>query len=671
MFKVDLVGRINKYKLSKNEILLPLYEAVVNSFQSIEELGNKKELEIRIKVLRDIRQDVLENKDKGESYPITGFIIEDNGIGFNENNYNSFLTSDSTYKKAKGGKGIGRFSWLKIFDDINIVSIYNENNKNQKVEFSFVLDNDNPIKDKINTETDEDRKTIVKLCNIKSEYCDKIPRELNKIGMKIIEHCLAYFIQEDAPRVIIEDNFDIIDLRKKFNKSLSIDVETESFKISGIKFDIQHIKLFESDGNKNRIHYCANWREVKTEPLNSAIPELKGKIKDGEREFLYSAYVSSSLLDDIVNDERTEFNYKLIDQDLLNQNGVTKNQIESEVVEVVKKYLKNYIEPIKKEKKEFIEGYIKKEKPQYKSLLKYKLKEIENLKCELSGEELELELFKIQQKFHLEVKKQGKEFLKENKIKDITKFEEYKKRYIDYIEKENEVGKSTLAEYIIHRKIVIDLFENAMNYNEQNKYALEEYIHNLIFPMKTVSDDIDYEKHNLWLIDERLSYHYYLASDLQMKNIEVINVDTKDRPDILILDNPVVLSNEDSKPFNALTLIEFKRPMRDDYTDEDNPINQVLRYTSDIRSGAKKDKKGRPISVTDNAPFYLYIIADLTPKLKQQAIFSGLKLTPDGLGYFGYKDSNELNAYIEIISYEKLLEDSKKRNRVLFDKLFK
>lgn len=671
MFKVDLVGRINKYKLSKNEILLPLYQAVVNSFQSIEELGNKKELEIRIKVLRDTRQEVLENKDRGDSYPITGFIIEDNGIGFNENNYNSFVTSDSTYKKAKGGKGIGRFSWLKAFDDINITSIYEEENKKQKVEFSFILDNNNPIKDKRIMETDEYRKTVIKLENIKTEYFDKIPRSLNRIGMKIIEHCLAYFIQEDSPRVIIEDNFDTIDLRKKFNESLAIDIETESFKIEEVEFNIQHIKLFEADGNKSRIHYCAHWREVKTESLSQFIPELKGKIKDGERDFLYSAYVSSTLLDNIVNDERTEFNYKLIEENLLNQSEINKNQIESKVIEVVKKYLKNYIEPIKKEKKEFIERYIKVEKPQYKFLLKYKLREIESLKCDLGDEELELELFKIQQRFQLEVKEQGKEFLKQNKIKDIKNFNEYKERYIDYIEKENEVGKSTLAEYIIHRKIVIDLLEDAMSYNDENRYSLEEYIHNLIFPMKTLSDEIDYEKHNLWLIDERLSYHYYLASDLEMKNIDVVNVDTKDRPDILILDNPVVLSNEDAKPFNALTLIEFKRPMRNDYTDEDNPINQVLRYTSDIRLGAKKDKKGRPITVTDSAPFYLYIIADLTPKLRQQAIFSGLKLTPDGLGYFGYKDSKELNAYIEIISYEKLLEDSKKRNRVLFDKLFK
>lgn len=671
MFKVDLVGRINKYKLTKNEILLPLYEAVVNSFQSIEELGNARNTEIRIKVIRDTQQEVLENKDKGESYPVIGFIIKDNGAGFNSKNYNSFITSDSTYKKDKGGKGIGRFSWLRTFENIGITSIYEEEGKREKLDFSFILDNSDPIKDKVLTITEEELLTTIKLENIKSEYYDKIPHELDKIGMKIIEHCLAYFIQPNSPRVVIEDNFDSIDLKKKFTESLSIDIDKEQFEIKGKQFDIQHIKLFESEGNKNRIHYCANMREVKTDSLNEIIPELKGKIKEGNRNFLYSAYISSSLLDDIVNDERTEFNYNLLEPNLLQQESITKKEIESKAVELVKKYLNNYIEPIKKEKKEFIQSYIKKKKPQYRSLLKYKQDEIENIKCNLKDVELELELFKIHQKFQYEVKKQGEEFLNQNKIENIKDVNEYKDKYMEYIEKENEIGKSTLAEYIIHRKIIIDLLEKSLNVNENNKYELESYVHNLIFPMKTVSDDVDYESHNLWLIDERLSYHYYLASDIKMKKIEEVNVNNDDRPDILVIDNAIVLSNEENKPFNALTMIEFKRPMRNDYTDEENPITQVFKYTRDIRKGISKDKNGRTITISENAPFYLYIIADITSKLIEQAENARLTRTPDGMGFFGYNEIKGINAYIEIISYEKLLVDSKKRNRILFDKLFK
>ncbi|CAB1249537.1 ATP-binding protein [Clostridium sp. MT-14] len=672
MFKVDIIGRVDKMRITKNDILLPLYEAIVNSFQSIEELNEiNDDKQIAINILRDMRQEPLENKDKEENYPIIGFIIRDNGIGFNDKNYDSFLTSDSTYKKQKGGKGIGRFTWLKTFTDISVRSVYVDKNNKRKIRsFSFVLDSD-PIKNLKDEYTQDELFTEVRLENMKDEYSSKLPKTKDKIGMKIIEHCLAYFIQKNSPRVIIQDNFGMIDLKKKFKESLSINMEEENFEVKNNKFHIYHIKLFESDDNKNRVHYCANSREVKTEPLNELIPDLNGKINDGDRDFVYSAYVSGKLFDNIVNDERTNFNYSLLEANLLNKYEITKKDIETEVVSTISNHLKQYLDPIKKEKREYIEAYIKRERPEYRPLLKHKQKEISNIKRNIKKEDLDLELFKIQQKFKYEVKKQGEEFLSKNKVKNIKNIDEYKRKYEEYVEKENELGKSTLAEYIIHRKIVIDLLEKSLNINADRKYVLESYIHNLIFPMKTISDDIDYENHNLWLIDERLAYHYYLASDIKMKDIENISVNTDDRADILVIDNAVALSDEDSKPYNALTIIEFKRPMRDDYTDEENPINQVLKYTRNIRKGNAKDKNGRNIIIAENSPFYLYIIADITPNLVEQAENATLTKTPDGMGFFGYNDSKNLNAYIEIISYEKLLEDAKKRNRILFDKLFK
>jgi hypothetical protein len=44
-----------------------------------------------------------------------------------------------------------------------------------------------------------------------------------------------------------------------------------------------------------------------------------------------------------------------------------------------------------------------------------------------------------------------------------------------------------------------------------------------------------------------------------------------------------------------------------------------------------------------------------------------LTQTPDSLGFFGY--SNNYGTYIEIISFDKLVSDAKKRNAVLFEKL--
>ena len=79
------------------------------------------------------------------------------------------------------------------------------------------------------------------------------------------------------------------------------------------------------------------------------------------------------------------------------------------------------------------------------------------------------------------------------------------------------------------------------------------------------------------------------------------------------------------------------------------------------------DKNGRLIKVGDNTRFYLYAICDITNSLKQIAKRRGFHETPDKMGMYWYNDNT--HAYMEIISFDKLIEDSEKRNRILFEKL--
>ena len=64
---------------------------------------------------------------------------------------------------------------------------------------------------------------------------------------------------------------------------------------------------------------------------------------------------------------------------------------------------------------------------------------------------------------------------------------------------------------------------------------------------------------------------------------------------------------------------------------------------------------------------YLYAVCDITTTLEQILDFHDFSQTPDKLGYYKYND--KMNAYIEILSYDKIINDAKKRNRILFDKL--
>ncbi|HCM77657.1 MAG TPA: hypothetical protein DIS90_14845 [Cytophagales bacterium] len=107
--------------------------------------------------------------------------------------------------------------------------------------------------------------------------------------------------------------------------------------------------------------------------------------------------------------------------------------------------------------------------------------------------------------------------------------------------------------------------------------------------------------------------------------------------------------------------------MRDDYSETENPISQVNKYAREIIEGDAKDKHDREFNFRPNTPIYTYIVCDLTKKLKAFAKDAGYKQLPSGDGYFSFNDN--YNMYIEIMSFDKVLKDSKERNRVLFEKL--
>jgi hypothetical protein len=195
---------------------------------------------------------------------------------------------------------------------------------------------------------------------------------------------------------------------------------------------------------------------------------------------------------------------------------------------------------------------------------------------------------------------------------------------------------------------------------------LEEIIHRIIYPMRATSEDVPYEQQNLWIIDERLSYHGYLTSDMPLDTTSVLLNDSKSRPDLMIFERALTFAEEEVA-LNSLVIVEFKKPDRSSYNKED-PVDQVYRLIREIKAGHFKDKNGREIKVqSERIPAYAYVICDTTREVEIIAENKGMWPTPDSLGYFGY--NQKLSAYVEIISYAKLLRDAKRRNRILFDKL--
>ena len=79
-----------------------------------------------------------------------------------------------------------------------------------------------------------------------------------------------------------------------------------------------------------------------------------------------------------------------------------------------------------------------------------------------------------------EILREGHELLS-----DGVGFDDYATRLANYMEKVTDLGQSDLANYVGHRRVVIDLLDFAITRQEDGKFVREDVIHELIVPMRS------------------------------------------------------------------------------------------------------------------------------------------------------------------------------------------
>ena len=658
---INFRGLVDLHTLPTSEPLLPLYEAVVNSIQSINQ-GNIPDGNIYIRIEREESPSLLE-RDNWET-DIENIIIHDNGCGFTEDNFKSFNTYASDFKKLLGCKGVGRMIWLKAFNSVKVESTYCEDDNWFHRSFTFDSVNAVSNESKESVSNNTYNSTTITLQNLRSKNKANTPKKISTIARDLLNHCFIYFVLGKAPKITISDGTESISVNSLFEKIRKEDISTVEFYIEDKSFQLIHFKNYNPNSSIHCLNMCANDRTVSSTNLQSVFSGVNSKFVNAEGTFVYNGYITSDYLDENVNRERTSFNIEDTQKSVFNK--VTKSEIVSKATELVFAYLKDELVAYNENKRGKIEYFIRNVNPRYRLLLRRYPECVDNILISDDEEKLELELFKQEQQYKLKLKEEGKEL--EKTIKSNINTADIVKKTTAYAEKLSEMGKSSLAEYILHRKAVLDILENNLKYQDDNRYAYEESIHQIVFPMQQTSDDVDYTAHNLWLIDEKLSYHYYLASDKKIKSMDPIQSASKNEPDIAIFDSPFAFTDESEQPFRNVTIIEFKRPGRESYGDSENPIQQVIEYMDDFTNGKIKTKDGLTIDGNSNIRFFCYILCDISEKLKKYIKQYDFQETPDGQGYYFY--SKNYNAYMEIVPYNKMIRDSKKRNKILFDKLF-
>lgn len=646
-------------------VYTPIVEVVVNAIQAIESKG-RTDGRIAIRIHRAEQLELV-----GGLPEVLSIEIEDNGVGFTDENRRSFDTLYTDLKINEGGKGFGRFTCLKYFEGLNVESVYQDKDGFKQRKFSMGKDNEIIVNEKISASVEQKSKTVVHLSVLKDGK--SVEKKLSTIARILVEKLLPYFITKDyvCPEILLSENdgTNPIRLNEFLSNDLSgvikeIPVEHNTFTLKGTQgeedFLVRVFKLYFPKTQKSKISLVAHKREVTGSAIHKYIPEffddfydkdVSGNINH-ERNFIVKAYVFSPYLDRNVSLERGEFEFKMESDVLL---GISQADIEYQAANISKDAVGSDIAVRQEKKRERVQSYVDEEAPWHKGMLD-KI-DIAGMPYNPSNEEIEGQLQKAKFTQETQIKVAVSQLLADSDLNNL------KENVLEIVSQISGTSKNDLVHYIALRRNILDIFEKSLQSDATGTYSSEGVVHDIIFPRKGNTDITSFEEHNLWIIDERLNFTGFVSSDLPLEG-------NSDFPDLLVY-NKRVLFRGDNEISNPVTIFEFKKPQRDDFVNpssKEDPVQQIVRYVNKIRDGDYKTPQGRKILVAENTPFYGYVVCDLTSKveawLEREKNF---KPMPDRLGWFQWLEN--INLYIEVISWDKVLKDAKMRNKIFFHKL--
>lgn len=434
-------GRIRNLSLAPNakNSLFPLFEAVMNSIHAVEDRFGKDNLS-KGKISIE-----LHRTEVGE---MEGFTVSDNGIGFNESNLASFRRMDSRAKEKIGGKGVGRLVWLKVLDEVLVKSVYDNGSNGLSVSFDF----------RISDPTDNltilpaDRSTtgsIVKLTPYKRDYAFHIPKKATTITNRLLAHFISYFINISHPKITVYDQDTEIDLFDAFSESVERDADFRfNVLLSGVSEDfVCHCFLLpkaisDDERSTNALHLGANGRAVKRFDMDGVIG-----LKAIDNKFAFLGYIESTALDDSVNDTRTDF-------------SLSEDEVES-IVDQAKERVKEFLAPelaeIREKQTEIITS-LRIEHPRFLSIQGTDGEIAEMLHYGTNRKE---DIFVELSRYSLRQYQRRKNAFKRSIEKKLPDVVAKAKEYVAELKQESV---SSLAEYVMKRKLVLDVFEESLKF---------------------------------------------------------------------------------------------------------------------------------------------------------------------------------------------------------------
>ncbi|PWG81186.1 ATP-binding protein [Pararcticibacter amylolyticus] len=563
--------------------------------------------------------------------------ITDDGDGFNQENYSSFCKYRTEFKKELGGKGVGRFVFLKVYE----YAIYKSQLKEGQEEVSFKFDLDFDTEDTKRASSNIDtNSTVVMLTHLTSQYKNqsknldrRIELNLDTIRERVLLNLIPtlFFYKKKKLRI----NIQIVD--DTTSKSVSItDADIPNFREQ--KFQVKNREgqlydfllnyiIFNANGNLHSF-YCANNRtvcEFTEKDLNITLP------------WGYSGFflLESDYLNTHVNNERNDFDIWPVRTDLFS----------SISWDMVNTALKGRIAEI-----------IKKDIPSAQQINKEKLHDIQNERPYLMNyiEDDDINMAGFLDKKHI-VEKAKKRFdtAKEKVLSNGGKSEYTNQELQEAIQ----LAQNELVSYINDRVLVLQRLKTLVDKKEK----VEAIIHNLFMEKQTDDNYYSIGKNNLWLLDDRFTTYSYAASDKKITEVlnslgedDIENIDNpNDRPDLSLF-----FSQDPNKSANLKSVLVELKPF--DFSSKSDRkkfqgVQQLIDYVKAFKTREKIEE------------IYGFLITDIDSKLAERLIGDGYTPLYSQESPIYHRFYDKIGISIYVVSAKTLIIDAEARNKVFLD----
>jgi hypothetical protein len=534
--------------------------------------------------------------------------VSDNGEGFTQDNLNYFDEICTGHKDDIGGKGVGRLSFLKYANRVEVRSQLPVH----LVEFRYTPDF--KPEDVKRTATLGKLETTITI----SELREKINTQVTKLVNSMCDDLrLLLFLKKQAGQTIsitfthnskqpFPDTF-------VFSGEQIKALKTRSFEVGGETFDCY---LFREEAPHKGIvaMLCADQLCVEEYQISKRFDICRYLIS------ITSSYLNSS---SNIERQKLEIPKTTSDTDLVSpiSRDMLMPRIHEECLAMINETAEGDIDAFKAANIEKLQKY-------------YPFITIDSL----NGDAAMLDADEVVKTYRAQQARREDQL-----VEDMV---EGRKVDFDDI---SHLASDDLARFIVHRALVIDSLA------KMPRESAEHVLHNAI--LKKHSDGSDIRENNVWLVDDKfLSYSSIYSDETLAKIIREVGIETESKqqrkPDVAAF-----FSKDNEGHPNRLVIIEFKKPGADIF-DNNKALLQCRLYASELVDRIKTVREVFAFSVVE--------IDDEFYKDMKRTGFKDVFSLSERVVYddFVIGSDDDIPLHLYVMPAASLIADAKARNHV-------